>query len=72
MSEAIQRGRKPLNPGNRSSFLFAPPREIASQIEEYVRECNLPANQILTRLVTYALDHAELQSKTVKALHFVD
>ena len=72
MPEPIQRGRKPLNPGSRSSFQFSPSREIASQIEEYVRECDLPANQIITQLVTYALDHAGLQNKTVKTLYFVD
>jgi hypothetical protein len=72
MSEPIRRGPKPINPGARTSFMFSPSREIASQIEEYVQVCQQPANAVITQFVAYALDHAHLQDKTVKEIRFID
>lgn len=72
MSETIRPGRKPINPGSRTSFMFSPSREIAAQVEEFCQLCRMPANAVLTQLVTYALNHAAIRDVQAKEMFFVD
>lgn len=66
-----QVGRKPKNLGSRTTFMFSPPsKEVAAQVEELVRECDMSANAVLTALVEYALPHVRLKSRSVKTIAF--
>lgn len=51
--------------------MFSPPlKEMASQIETLVRECDMSANAVLTALVEYALPHVKIKNRTVKEITF--
>ena len=54
----------------KSTFMVAPEPHIAIVLSEIMHDTEMSGRQLINRMLEFALEHMELESKTIKVIKF--